>query len=68
MSKSKAAEEMSTCRWRGVSHVHLDVFSINIIRTDEGVVVDVWEKDFEGSEPIGSTYVFESELEGGDNG
>ena len=59
---SKRAESMSTDDF-GVTHIHLDVFSINIIRTDEGVVVDIWEKDFEGSEPLSSTYVFESELE-----
>ena len=58
---SKAAESMNT--WAdGVSHVHLDLFSINIIRTDEGVVVDIWEKDFRGGEPLASTYSFESEL------
>tara|TARA_R110000822_G_scaffold38129_2_gene106076 strand:- start:259 stop:450 length:192 start_codon:yes stop_codon:yes gene_type:complete len=44
-------------------HVHLDNCSINIIRTDEGVVVDVWEKKFEGAEPIATTYAFNSELE-----
>jgi hypothetical protein len=56
------AEVMDT--WPdGVTHIHLDVFSINIIRTDEGVVVDVWEKNFEGDGPIASTYAFESEVE-----
>jgi len=55
------AERMKT--WAdGVTHVHLDVFSISITRTDEGVVVDVWEKGFKGCEPHGSTYVFESDL------
>ena len=43
-------------------HVHLDNCSINIIRTDEGVVVDVWEKGFEGSEPVATTYAFNYEL------
>jgi hypothetical protein len=62
----KKAEKMSTDDF-GVTHIHLDVFSINIIRTDEGVVVDIWEKGFEGSEPLGSTYVFESELENDDD-
>jgi hypothetical protein len=32
-----------------------------IIRTDEGVVVDVYPKD--GSEPIASTYAFDSDAE-----
>ena len=44
-------------------HVNLDNCSINIIRTDEGVAVDVWEKKFEGAEPIATTYAFNSELE-----
>ena len=43
-------------------HVHLDNCSINIIRTDEGVAVDVWEKDLEGAEPIATTYAYNSEL------
>ena len=43
-------------------HVHLDDCGINIIRTDESVVVDVWEKEFEGAEPIATTYAFNSEL------
>ncbi len=65
MNKSKAAESMDT--WAdGVSHVHLDKFSINITRTDEGVVVDIWEKGFRGGESLGSAYVFENELEGND--
>ena len=56
------AEVMDT--WpEGVTHVSLDVFSINIIRTDEGVVVEVWEKNFEGGEPIAGCYVLESEVE-----
>jgi hypothetical protein len=42
--------------------VHLDNCSINITRTDEGVVVDVWGKGFEGAEPIATTYAFNSEL------
>ena len=58
---SKKAVSMSTDDF-GVTHIHLDVFSINIIRTDEGVVVDVWEKGFQGSEPVGSTYVLEGAL------
>ena len=37
------AEVMDT--WPdGVTHIHLDVFSINIIRTDEGVVVELMRK------------------------
>jgi hypothetical protein len=45
------------------AHVHIGGFSINIVKTDEGVVVDIWEKDFEGSESIASTYAFDAELE-----
>ena len=63
---SKKAVSMTTDGF-GSTHVHLDVFSINIIRTDEGVAVDIWEKDFEADGPIGSTYVFESELENNDD-
>ena len=43
-------------------HVHLDNCSINIIRTDEGVVVGVWEEEFEGAEPIATTHAYNSEL------
>jgi hypothetical protein len=62
---SKKAVSMSSDGF-GVTHVHLDVFSINIIRTDAGVAVSIWEKDFKGPEPIGGTYVSESELENND--
>ena len=43
-------------------HVHLDNCSINIIRTDEGIAVDVWEKGLEGAEPIATTYADNTEL------
>ena len=43
-------------------HVHLDDCGINIIRTRWGVVVDVWEKGFEGAEPIATTCAYNSEL------
>ena len=43
-------------------HVHLDNCSINIIRTDVGVVVDVWEKEFDGVDPVATTYAFNSDL------
>ena len=36
-------------------------FDMAIIRTDECVVVDVYPKD--GSEPIASTYAFDSDAE-----
>ena len=48
-------------------HVRLDNCTINIIRTDFGVVVDVWEKDFEGAEPVASTYAFDEDLRGDSN-
>ena len=44
-------------------HVHLDNCSINILRTDEGWVIDAWEKNFEGAEAIVSTWVLHTELE-----
>jgi hypothetical protein len=43
-------------------HVHLDNCAINIMRTDEGVVVDIWEPDFEGAECVATTYAFDTEL------
>jgi len=62
-SLTKKAEKMET--WDdGLTHVHLDVFSISLMRTDEGVVVDIWEKGFESSEPVASTYAFTSEVTG----
>jgi hypothetical protein len=39
------------------------IFDVHVIRTDEGVVVDIYPKD--GMEPIASTYAFDSELWGG---
>ena len=38
-------------------HVHLDNCSITLLRTDAGLVIDAWELDFEGAEPIVSTWV-----------
>ena len=46
-----------------VVHVHLDNCSINIIRTDEGILVDVWEPEFEGAQPVNSMYTRNSSLE-----
>ena len=46
----------------GLVHVHMNGFSVNINKTDEGIVVDVWERGFESLEPLGSTYVFDREL------
>ena len=43
-------------------HVHTDICSISITRTDEGVSVAVWEKGFEGAEAVASTYAFNQEL------
>ena len=38
-------------------HVHLNKFSLNIFDEDTHLVIDVWEKDFEGSEPL-STFEY----------
>jgi len=36
--------------------------SVHLIRTDEGIVVDVWPGDDSGDEPIASTYAFDEDL------
>ena len=33
-------------------HVHLNKLSLNIFDEDTHLVIDVWEKDFEGAEPL----------------
>jgi len=38
-------------------HVHLDKLSLNIFDEGTHLVIDVWEKDFEGSEPL-STFKY----------
>jgi hypothetical protein len=44
------------------AHVMVDrIFNVAIIRTDEGIVVDIYPKD--GTEPVASTYAFRSEVE-----
>lgn len=48
----------------GVSHIHYDICSISIHKTDEGIVVDIWEPDFEGAEPVATTWAHENELKG----
>jgi hypothetical protein len=45
-----------------IVHVHLDNCSINIVRTDEGILIDVWEPEFEGAQPVNSMYTRNSEL------
>lgn len=35
-------------------------FDVNLIKTDEGVVVDVWHKDCI-HEPVATTYAFDNE-------
>lgn len=51
--------------WIGVKD-----FSIYIVRTDEGVVVDIFARGHEMDECLGSTYVFDQEakevIEGAD--
>lgn len=42
--------------WVGVKE-----FAIHIIKTDEGVVVDVYAKGFEDCNTLVSTYAFDSE-------
>ena len=39
-------------------------FSVRVHATNEGVVVDVWDKGKEDEDIIASTYAFDSELEG----
>jgi hypothetical protein len=39
-------------------------FSIRIHSTDEGVVVDVYKAMEEMTDPVASTYAFDSEVEG----
>jgi hypothetical protein len=46
----------------GVTHIHYDICSISIARTDEGIVVDIWEPQFEGAEPVATTWALETEL------
>lgn len=38
-------------------------FSIKIQKTDEGVVVDIYQSGFEDRDAIASTYAFDNELE-----
>lgn len=37
-------------------------FSIRILSTDEGVVVDIWKDGGEMDSPIASTYAFDQEI------
>lgn len=37
--------------------------SVYIKKTDEGVVVDLYERNSEMEDPLGSTYAFNNELE-----
>ena len=46
-----------------VVHVHLGNCSINIVITDEGILIDVWEPEFEGDLPVNSMYTRNSSLE-----
>jgi len=36
---------------------------VNVIRTDEGLVIDVWPDDDDSPESVASTYVFDAELD-----
>ena len=42
--------------------VEVKEFSIHIIRTDEGVVVDVYAKGYEDCNAIASAYAFDNEV------
>ena len=46
----------------GVTHIHFDICSINIRKIPQGIVVDVWERDFEGAEPVATTWAHINEL------
>jgi hypothetical protein len=50
----------------GACWLELKGFSIRVNSTDEGVVVDVYEKGKEDQDCIASTYAFDSELESQD--
>lgn len=39
-------------------------FSVRIHGTDEGVIVDVWNKGEEDGDVVASTYAFDEEMEG----
>lgn len=45
-------------------HVHLDNrYSLNIVITHEGVIVDIWEGGFEGAECLATCAVADSDWE-----
>lgn len=44
--------------WIGVKD-----FSIYIVKTDEGVVVDIYARGYEDCESLASTYAFDAEVE-----
>lgn len=41
-------------------------FSVRILSTDEGVVVDIWQVNKEDEEVLASTYVLDHEIEEGE--
>lgn len=43
-------------------HVNIGGFSVSITKTDEGVVTDIWERGFQGDEPLGTTWCLDTEL------
>jgi hypothetical protein len=45
-----------------IVHVHMAGFSVNVRKTDKGIIVDVWERDFEGAEPLESVSCSTSRL------
>jgi len=45
----------------GAAWIEVKGFSIRIMSTDEGVIVDVYAKNKENNGPITTTYAFDSE-------
>ena len=45
----------------GAAWIEVKGFSIRIMSTDEGVIVDVYAKNKENDGPIAATYAFDSE-------
>ncbi len=47
----------------GRVHLDIDLYSLSINRTSEGLIIDVWERDFEGSEPLATLAIADSDWE-----
>jgi hypothetical protein len=44
------------------THIEYDICSVAVTRTDEGIVVDIWESGFAGSEPVATTWAHENDF------